>query len=102
MLEEWANGVVRIETEKRRLEILEHLLATPRYECAASLLRLECQRLGVPSTLDQTIAALQWLEEQELVTVRAHNDEIVARITRNGREVADGSRSVPGVMRPDP
>ncbi|WP_090160214.1 hypothetical protein [Loktanella sp. DSM 29012] len=102
MLRQWANSVVRIETEKRRLEILEYLMGTPGYEAAASLLRLNCQRLGVPSTMDQTIAALQWLEEQELITVRRHADEIIARITLDGREVADGTRTVPGVMRPDP
>lgn len=102
MLQEWANAVVRIETEKRRLEILEYLLASPRYEAAATLLRLNCQRLGVPSTMDQIVAALGWLQEQEMVTVRTHADEIIARITLSGREVADGSRTAPGVMRPDP
>lgn len=102
MFREWAVAVVRIETEKRRLEILEYLLQQPRYEAAATLLRLNCQRLGVPSTMDQIVAALQWLQEQELITVRVHADETVARITQNGREVADGSRTLPGVMRPDP
>jgi hypothetical protein len=102
MLLEWANAVLRIETEKRRLEILQYLSCMPRYEAAASLLRLNCERLGVPSTMDQIVAAVQWLQEQELITVRRHTDEIIARVTQNGKEVAEGSRSVPGVMRPDP
>jgi len=102
MIEAWADQVYRIETEKRRLEIMLDLLDSPRYEAAASILRLHCQRLGVPSTLDQITGALQWLQEQDLITVRTHQDEIIARITAAGREVAEGTRSIPGVLRPDP
>lgn len=102
MLQEWANAVLRIETEKRRLEMLRYLLRMPGYEAEATLLRLHCGRIGVPSTVDQTLASLHWLAEQELVTVRMHDQIVIGRITMAGREVADGSRSIPGVMRPDP
>ena len=101
-LQDWANSVVTIETEKRRLSILQYLLKSSGYEAVAGLLRLHCIATGVPSTFDQILAAIQWLEEQELITVRNHVNEPISRLTIDGREVAEGQRSVPGVLRPDP
>lgn len=102
MIDEWARSVLRIETEKRRLEILRYLAHTPGYEAVADLLRQRCQAIGVPSTSDQIVTAIRWLEEQELISVRSHGLHIIARLTSDGRDAADGSRTVPGVLRPDP
>lgn len=94
--------VVRIETEKRRLEVLRYLTVAPGYEATAQVLRLHCNRVGVPTASDHLIAALAWLEEHHLVTLRRIGDEPIVRVTSNGREVADGLTLVPGVLRPDP
>lgn len=95
--------VERIETEKRRLVVLIYLAKAPGYAASAQILTLECRRLGVPTTTDQLMGAIAWLEEQELVTSREGGPgDIVARVTARGRDVADGNVAVPGVMRPDP
>tara|TARA_R110002094_G_scaffold160396_10_gene145813 strand:- start:2258 stop:2560 length:303 start_codon:yes stop_codon:yes gene_type:complete len=91
-----------VETEFRRLKILQYLATATGYEAAASILRMQCCRIGVPTTLDQVVAAMGWLAEQDLTTSRTYNNEPISRITAKGREVALGSSSYPGVMRPDP
>jgi len=101
-LGEFAASVYRIESEKRRLEALRYLSGQPKYEASAGLIKLRCQHIGVPSTSDQIQTALQWLEEQDLVTLRHHDEATVARITVSGRDVAEGNRIIPGVLRPDP
>lgn len=94
--------VERIESEMRRLQLLRYLASTGRYEAAASVLRMHCTRIGLPTTADQLLAALAWLEDAELITQRIYADEPIARLTSAGRDVADGSQLYPGVMRPDP
>lgn len=97
--------VERIETEKRRLVMLRRLAGEPGYEIAASILGHHCRRVGVPSTSDQIAAAAAWLAEQGCVTLRhedSEDQETVLRLTRAGREVAEGARVLPGVLRPDP
>lgn len=91
-----------VEAEFRRLKILQYLNQATGYEASASLLHLHCCRIGIPSTLDQVVAAMAWLEEQQLATIRTHELEPIARITPRGRDVATGNSSYPGVMRPDP
>jgi hypothetical protein len=95
-------SVAQVETEKRRLVILRYLALSPRYEAAAQVLRLHCDRVGVPTGTDKLLGALVWLAEQELIVLREPGDEPVARLTTLGREVADGVTTVPGVLRPDP
>lgn len=94
--------VERIESEMRRLRVLQYLLRQPDYEAGQSLLVLHCRQIGVPTTRDQMSACIGWLAEQELVSARVYEGEPVARLTTDGRAVAEGSRSVPGVLRPDP
>lgn len=91
-----------VETEFRRLKMLQYLAAMPGYEAAASLLCLHCGRIGVPTTEEQCLAAVAWLTEMELVTTRDYNGEPIARLTHKGRSVSAGSTSMPGVIRPDP
>lgn len=91
-----------VETEFRRLKMLQYLAAIPGYEAAATVLRLHCGRIGVPTTSDQVVAAMAWLAEQELVTSRVYNNEPIIRLMHKGREVALGHANVPGIMRPDP
>ena len=91
-----------VETEFRRLKMLQYLEGTPAYEAAASVMRLHCGRIGVPTNADQAVAAIAWLDEMELVTTRDYQGEPIARLTNKGREVATGATSMPGVIRPDP
>ena len=94
--------VERIETEKRRLTVLEYLASAPGYEAAAGLLVLHCRDRGVPTTADQMAACLAWLVEQGLIATRGEGDRLVPRITGRGREVALGQVHHPGVLNPDP
>jgi hypothetical protein len=91
-----------VETEMRRLKVLQYLESVPSYEAAASVLGLHCRRIGVPTTSDQVVVCIAWLEDMELVAVRVYRDEPIARITKQGRDVATGNTAVPGVLRPDP
>lgn len=100
MITSWP--IWRIETEKRRLVILQYLNQSPAYQASASLLRLHCCQLGVPSTDDEVAHALGWLAEHELIDLRDAGSEIVARLRSVGRDVSTGLRAVPGVLRPDP
>ena len=84
------------------MEVLDYLARTPGYEAAAMILRDRCRAVGIPSTSDQITACIAWLEEHELVTVRRHRDEPIARLTHRGRDVALGHEHHPGVMQPDP
>ena len=91
-----------VETEFRRLKILRYLALVPSYEASASVLRLHCSRIGVPTTSDQVVAAMAWLTEQELVSSRDYQGEPIIRLKPNGLDVAPGQSQCPGVMRPDP
>lgn len=94
--------VAEVETERRRLAVLQRLSATPGYEASALLLREYCRNVGVPTTTDQMTACIAWLAEQGLVTTRDIEGDPIPRITVQGRETAEGHRSQPGVWRPDP
>ena len=94
--------VERIETEKRRLTVLQYLADVPGYEASSHILTLDCRRRGVPTSVDQMTGALAWLQEQELLTLRRAGADYVARVTQRGCEAADGTIHVPGVLRPDP
>lgn len=94
--------VARVETERRRLEVLAYLASIPTYEAAAMILRDQCRAVGIPTTSDQIVACIAWLNEHELVTCRTHRDEPIARLTGTGRDVALGHQRHPGVMQPDP
>lgn len=100
MIAHWP--VERIETEKRRLTVLAYLAQAPGYEAAAGILLLHCRRRGVPTDSDQMLACLAWLEEASLVALRAEGEDLVARVTLRGREVALGQVRHPGVLPPDP
>lgn len=100
MISNWP--VVRIETEKRRLVILQFLTLSTGYEAQADVLRDYCCRFGVPTTDDAARAALHWLQDALLATLREADDTIIARITVEGIEVAQGLRKHPGVMTPGP
>lgn len=94
--------VAQVETERRRLTVLQYLVGVPGFEAAAMLLRDHCRAIGVPTHDDQIVTCIHWLAEQGLVTVRQVGGEPIARLTSTGRDVAQGFRNHPGVMQPDP
>ena len=94
--------IPQIEREKRRFVVLRHLADTPGYELNTELLSMGCQAQGVPTTEDQIRTAVSWLEEQDLVRTDTVGSVLLVTLTKAGREVADGRRIVPGVMRPGP
>ena len=94
--------LVAVETEMRRLKVLQYLQGVPGYEAGAHVLILNSRRIGVPTTSDQMAGCLQWLLEMELVTLRKFHEEPIAKLTPAGRDVACGNKVVPGVLRPDP
>jgi hypothetical protein len=94
--------VAKIETEKRRLCILTHLSDTPGYELGDELLRQGCRAQGCPTTEDQVLAAIEWLDEMELVTSETIRNVTLAKLTKAGAAVAKGERVVKGVQRPGP
>ncbi|MGR3435258.1 MAG: VpaChn25_0724 family phage protein [Shimia sp.] len=89
-------------SEHRRLAILRHLAQAQDYTANASILRDVCSGVGVPSTHDQVIGALAWLQEAELITLVDHGDVVVATARLRGVEVAAGAAEHPGVARPRP
>lgn len=100
--------VRQVATEKRRLEVLRYLASVGGYEANASLIKEHLRYVGVPTTGDELDAALAWLGELALVTLRrihhaktGHVSEVLARLTEAGREVAQGYQTFPGIMAPD-
>lgn len=96
--------VREIAAQKRRLETLRYLGQIAGYEAAGDLIKEHLRDIGVPTNGDEMAAALAWLDAQSLVTLRQPKpaSSPVARITEAGRETAQGFRTVPGVMAPDP
>jgi hypothetical protein len=87
-------------TQHRRLAVLKHLQTATEYTSNASILGDVLQSVGVPATSDQLASTLSWLDEQELVILRAYDTLIIAKATQRGCEVALGKAAHPGVKRP--
>lgn len=94
--------VSTVETEKRRWAILNHLNNIPGYELNDELLKHAARAQGIPTTHEQIVVAIAWLEEMELVTSRQVGRTVIAGLTASGQDVATGDRIVPGVLRPGP
>jgi hypothetical protein len=88
-----------LEAEHRRLTILRHLEKSARYTSNASILTDVANGVGVPSSRDQIVSALAWLDDQALVRIE-HSGFLVVTATPRGCEVALGHVVHPGVKRP--
>ncbi|MEM7507647.1 MAG: hypothetical protein AAF415_12970 [Pseudomonadota bacterium] len=97
-MEEWP--VERIENEKRRAAILRHLMNSTDNECGDQLLAHACRALGITSSPIQIRAAIAYLTEAGLVTRQDFDEIVVVKITKEGKAVARGHMSVPGIMTP--
>ncbi|WP_445157393.1 VpaChn25_0724 family phage protein [Halomonas sp. E14] len=92
----------RILSEDRRLQILRLLDQSSGYSASAHLLGSALGSLGHSVSQDRLLADLDWLAEQDLVTVEDVGSVAVATLTVRGGDVAAGRARVRGVKRPLP
>lgn len=90
----------KMTTEHRRLAIVKHLSRAAGYTSNGSILLDVMNGVGVPTSQDQLITAMAWLDEQELAVMTDHGDFVVITATARGVEVAEGRATHPGVKRP--
>lgn len=88
--------------EDLRLAMLRILGEAGGYSMNDSILRAFLERIGHNHSRDKVRAQLQWLEEQELVTLGGIESVMVATLTESGLDVACGRKNVRGVRRPSP
>jgi len=93
-----------IITEDIRLSILLILLKGGSYSHNEFVLR---QALALPVfahqiSSDRLRTELSWLAEQNLIERDGTHEVWSAKLTRRGKDVAEGLTEVPGVKRPDP
>lgn len=99
----FANWPIRtVETERRRLEVLRYLAATPGYQSATTILRDHLRSVGIPTTDAQMAECSQWLADLGFVRHQAAEMAEVVRITSAGRDIARGFTSHPSIAQPDP
>lgn len=86
----------------RRLAILRHLEQCADFTSNASILVDVLDGVGVVSSRDQVLSELNWLQEQDLITLTDHSGFVIAEATLSGVEIARGRASNPGIQRPSP
>ena len=86
--------------EDMRLVILRLLAEMPAYRSNSSVLLAGLENFGHAPTRDTVKTEVQWLAEQDLVTVENVGPVVVATLTERGGDVAKGRAVVPGVKRP--
>ncbi|NVO00023.1 MAG: hypothetical protein HXX17_11910 [Geobacteraceae bacterium] len=98
-----STAYLQVMSEHRRLTILRHL-AGPGGNGGIndSILQTICNDFGVSSSRDQVKSALNWLEEQELVSLKRLDSLIIAYPKQRGNDVAKGIIVVDGVQPPSP
>ena len=92
-----------LQTSEIRLTILRLLAQDPGYDINETILGKLVRQFGYQVSHDQLRTHLAWLAEQGLVTVATVADMLqVAKLTRRGKDVAEGCATCPGVARPEP
>ena len=95
----WRDNLKEVEIEKRRWAVLSHLeKSKPTRSLSADILMMGCRASGVPTTTEEMQDALLWLEERIYIKTETLGPMLVATITSVGREVAQGLRTVPGLI----
>lgn len=87
-------------TEDRRLVILRILAELPAYRANSSVIYTLLSQWGHAPTRDQVKTDLNWLQEQELLSVEEVASIYLATLTERGADVVAGRAIVPGVKRP--
>lgn len=91
-----------IQTENRRLMILQLLQKDPDYSINDTLLQQLLASLGYGVALAVVRADLAWLEQLNLIATNALPNCTVAILRSDGVDVATGMSVVPGIARPRP
>jgi hypothetical protein len=86
----------------RRLTVLLALESAAEYSANHFLLNRFCGSMGHSVSMAQTLQDLAWLDTADLLTLAQSNEVIVATLTQNGVDVANGRTTVQGVARPAP
>lgn len=93
-----------VVTRDIRLSILLILLKGGTYSHNEFVIRqaLALPVFAHPISSDRLRTELAWLAEQNLIERAGTDDVWSARLTRRGKDVAEGLTEVPGVKCPDP
>ena len=89
-------------TENVRLAILQVLEQDADYSHNQDILQMILQSLGHSISIDRIRTELRWLEEQDLITVDAIGDLLVAKLNQRGLDISKGRGKVDGIARPRP
>ena len=98
-----SNAYLQVMAEHRRITILRQL-AGPGGNAGIndSIMQTVCNEFGVSSSRDQVKSALNWLEEQGLVSLKRVGSLVIAYPKQRGNDVAKGIIIVDGVQPPSP
>jgi len=98
-MNDWRANLKQVEIEKRRWAVLAHLEASkPTRSLSSDILIMGCRASGVPTTGDDMADTLLWLAERGFIQTEALGPMEVATLTRDGREIAQRLRTVPGLI----
>lgn len=89
----------QIRAESFRLSILIALSNEPSYRMNDSEIRTICAHFGNSMSADECRSNLHWMELQGLVTLESHTGYVIAKLTTQGQDVAEGLITWPGVKR---
>lgn len=89
-------------TEHLRITILRLLAEQPDYCLNDSVIKDLVPSYGFNPSRDRIRTQLNWLAEQELVTLENSQRCIIARLSERGEDVARGAATCPGVKKPSP
>ena len=92
----------QFEQEDRRLVILRLLAEDADYRVNSSILQQGIDLYGHSVSRDRLHTDLNWLAEQDLVTLEKIDSVMVVTLSQRGLDVANGRAVVPGVKRPGP
>ncbi len=93
----------QVLAEDRRLVVLRMLRGTPGCALNEFVLQELLKQHGHTMSRDKVRTELEWLSEQELITIEAVDGRLlIATITERGADVSTGMARTPGVKVPAP
>lgn len=94
------DSLVVLKQEHRRLAILRHLSRAPRYRLNELLLDDLLTAIGLTGSVEELRSDLELIVASGLAERETVGEIQVFRLTQSGLEVAEGMRSVEGVLKP--
>lgn len=85
-----------------RITILKLMMPAQGYRSNESILHGQLPRMGFNCSRDQVRTEITWLAQQGLVSVEETEGFLVADLTVQGIDVAEGRSTHPDVQRPSP